>query len=70
MNGRTDTGEPGQEEFEHGQDSERVEEGATPGAVGALDGAAASGSAGAVGEESDEGGGIPEDGPDPSVGPD
>jgi hypothetical protein len=66
------TGEPEheQESFDHGQDAERLKEGATPGAVGALDGAAAAGSAGAVSDESDDETPIPESGPDPSVGPD
>lgn len=47
----------------------RMEEGGSPGAVGALDGAAAAGSVGAVGgAESD--GAIPSEAPDPSIGPD
>jgi hypothetical protein len=60
------------EEYEHGRDAERADEPATPGDIGALDGAAAVGSAGAVGDSSDadEEGGIPSKAPDPSVGPD
>ena len=45
------------------------EEGGGPGTVGALDGAAAAGSLGAVGGGKDDGA-IPEEAPDPSVGPD
>lgn len=44
-------------------------EGGGPGAVGALDGAAAAGSLGAVGG-SEHDGAIPQQAPDPSIGPD
>jgi hypothetical protein len=45
------------------------EEGASPGTVGALDGAAAAGSAGAVGAEQPDSV-MPQEPPDPSIGPD
>ena len=44
------------------------EEGGGPGSVGALDGAAAAGSLGAVGGAT-HGGALPEDAPDPGIGP-
>jgi hypothetical protein len=44
-------------------------EGGGPGAVGALDGAAAAGSVGAVGEAKRDGA-IPREAPDPGTGPD
>jgi hypothetical protein len=59
-----------QEKFEHGPETDRRDEAAKPSDIGALDGAAAAGSAGAVSEPSDDEGGIPTDRPDPSVGPD
>ena len=46
-----------------------TDEGATPGTVGALDGAAAAGSLGAVGAEKPESE-LPHEAPDPSAGPD
>lgn len=59
-------------EFEHGRAEERAEEAAKPSDVGALDGAAAAGSAAAVGSESgdEDEGAIPTSEPDPTVGPD
>jgi hypothetical protein len=56
--------EGAQEQLETSQ-----EEGGSPGAVGALDGAAAAGSTGAVGSAK-RAGAIPLEGPDPSIGPD
>lgn len=56
--------------------AEEVAEGATPGTIGALDGAAAAGSAGATrppAADFDSGGGdggVPTEAPDPSIGPD
>lgn len=52
-------------EPEHGPDEERADEGATQGDIGALDGAAAAGSAGAVSAPSDGEAPVPEEGPDP-----
>ena len=46
-----------------------LHEGGTPGNVGALDGAAAAGSVGAVGADKPDSL-MPQDAPDPSVGPD
>jgi hypothetical protein len=46
-----------------------VEEGATPGTVGALDGAAAAGSVGGVGAAKPDSV-MPQEAPDPSIGPD
>jgi hypothetical protein len=46
-----------------------VKEGATPGTVGALDGAAAAGSLGAVGADKPDSA-MPQDAPDPTIGPD
>ena len=46
-----------------------LEEGGAPGAIGALDGTAAAGSLGAVGGGKRESL-IPQDAPDPSIGPD
>jgi hypothetical protein len=56
--------EGAQEQLEASQ-----EEGGGPGAVGALDGAAAAGSIGAVGAAKRDGA-IPQEAPDPSIGPD
>jgi len=53
---------------ERAPDEEQAE-GATPGTVGALDGAAALGSRGATPDQSDDAG-VPTDAPDPMVGPD
>jgi hypothetical protein len=54
-----------------GRDEEKhLSEGATPGQVGALDGAAAAGSAAAQGTPRDDDGSIPTTGPDPRFGPD
>ena len=65
-----DQGAAHEEQFEHDTRTERADESATPGEVGALDGAAAAGSAGAVGDANDDGGGFSTDAPDPSIGPD
>jgi hypothetical protein len=59
-----------EEQLEHGDSQDRETEGATPAEIGALDGAAAAGSAAAVGDARDDDGGIPTSGPDPKVGPD
>jgi hypothetical protein len=58
------------EEFDHGSEAKRADEAAKPSDVGALDGAAAAGSAGAASEATDDEGGVPSHRPDPSVGPD
>jgi len=57
------------EQFEQGPEAQRADEGAKPSDVGALDGAAAAGSAGAVGDDEDDGA-FSTDAPDPSIGPD
>ena len=49
--------------------AEELREGETPGTVGALDGAAAAGSQGAVGAPDDDSE-MPTSAPDPSIGPD
>ena len=63
---------PAAEESTQGQEAhlaEELGEGATPGSVGAVDGAAAAGSLGAVsGLKTDSE--IPRGAPDPSIGPD
>jgi hypothetical protein len=51
------------------QSARNVQEGASAGSIGALDGAAAAGSMGAVGG-GERGSVMPEEAPDPSVGPD
>jgi hypothetical protein len=71
MEKQAPNGVAAEEEYEHGRDVERPTEPATPADIGALDGAAAAGSAGAVSTDADGSeGGIPAEGPDPSVGPD
>jgi hypothetical protein len=70
MDQKPDRGESEQEKFEHGHETEHADEAAKPGDIGALDGPAAAGSAGAVSDGSDDEGGIPATSPDPSVGPD
>lgn len=60
------------EEFEHGHETKRAAEAAKPSDIGALDGAAAAGSAAAQSRpdgEMDEGA-IPTSGPDPKFGAD
>ena len=64
-----DEGAAPHEQLEHGTETARADEGATPGDVGALDGAAAAGSAGAVGAAHEDGA-FSTDAPDPSIGPD
>jgi hypothetical protein len=59
-----------EEHFEHGQAQERADEAAKPSDIGALDGAAAAGSAANAGTVSDDEGGVPTSPPDPSTGPD
>ncbi len=61
--------EPEERPADDGAAAPDVEEGGTPGPVGALDGAAAVGSVGAVGAEKPDGV-MPQEAPDPSVGPD
>ena len=63
---------PAAEETSEGQQGhlgDELAEGATPGTTGALDGAAAAGSLGAVGGGAKDSL-IPEGAPDPSIGPD
>jgi hypothetical protein len=60
---------PGDDEAAQQHLDTEVEEGGGPGAVGALDGAAAAGSVGAVGDAKRDGA-IPREAPDPSIGPD
>lgn len=64
-----DEGAAPHEQLEHGTETERADEAAKPSDVGALDGAAAAGSAGAVGADRDDGA-FSTDAPDPSIGPD
>ena len=64
-----DQGATPDEQFDHDTEAMRADEGATPGDIGALDGAAAAGSAGAVGSGDDDGA-FSTDAPDPSIGPD
>jgi hypothetical protein len=58
------------EELEHGQAEDHADEGAKPSDVGALDGAAAAGSAASAGTKSDDEAVVPTSAPDPSRGPD
>jgi hypothetical protein len=56
-------------EGQHEQVARSAVEGGAPGAVGALDGAAAAGSIGAVGSGKRDSA-IPQEAPDPTIGPD
>ena len=69
MSDRQSDGEQTRADAETQHASREVAEGASPGSVGALDGAAAAGSLGAVGSSPDDGA-LPTHAPDPSVGPD
>ncbi len=64
------TGRSEEEHFKHGQAAERADEGAKPSDIGALDGAAAAGSAINAGTDSEDEGAVPESPPDPTTGPD
>jgi hypothetical protein len=59
-----------EEHFQHGGAEERADEAAKPSDIGALDGAAAAGSAANVGTDSGDEGGVPTSPPDPTTGPD
>lgn len=58
------------EQLEHGRADERAGEAAKPSDIGALDGAAAAGSASSAGTASGDEGVVPTSAPDPTIGPD
>jgi hypothetical protein len=58
------------EHFQHRRAQERADEAAKPSDIGALDGAAAAGSAANAGTVPDDEGGVPTSPPDPTIGPD
>lgn len=64
------TGATEDEQLDHGRAGERAGEAAKPSDIGALDGAAAAGSASSAGTASDDEGVVPTSAPDPSIGPD
>ena len=59
-----------EQQLDHGQAEERADETAKPSDIGALDGAAAAGSAVNAGTESGDEGVVPTSAPDPKDGPD